>query len=98
MAVVKASVDLATLSHDAIALALQHYGYLTLPMAPVRSGLHSETVSEAAPAPLAGDEPASTTAAAVVKLHNGYSGCNYRVQAISLHGQPKAEEVRWTKF
>jgi hypothetical protein len=75
MAVVKASVDLATLSHDSIALALLHYGRRTLQ--PARTDGPTEAVA----------------AATVVKLHNGYSGCNYRVQTTSLrHGQHGADE------
>ena len=57
MAVVKAAVDLATLSETAIAQALAHYG-----------------------------RQLSTTPTAVQKLHNGYSGCNYRVEAVQEAG------------
>ena len=58
MAVVKAAVDLATLSETSIALALAHYG-LQL----------------------------STMPTAVQKLHNGYSGCNYRVEVVQESGE-----------
>ena len=96
MAVVKASVDLATLSHDAIALALQHYGRT------LRSLSHTPRTSCGA---IATPTPEEEPAAAVVKLHNGYSGCNYRVQTTpQRHGQPgweeqrQEEEVSWTQF
>ena len=97
MAVVKASVDLATLTHDAIALALQHYGRTLRPLSHTP---HTTSSGIATPTPLE-EEPA----AAVVKLHNGYSGCNYRVQTSLLrNGQPGAEEqhqqeeVSWAQF
>ena len=97
MAVVKASVDLATLSHDAIALALQHYGRTLRPLSHTPRTTRGAIATPTPP----GEEPA----AAVVKLHNGYRGCNYRVQTTPVrHGQPgwedqhQQEEVSWTQF
>ena len=62
---VKATVDLATLSEPQIELALAHYGRRLAPPTGVE--------------------------AAAVKLHNGYSGCNYRVLALPLLAQAQTE-------
>ena len=69
MAVVKAAVDLATLSETAIAQALAHYG-----------------------------RQLSTAPTAVQKLHNGYSGCNYRVEAVQEAGGREVLLLKGSEF